>query len=95
MPHQIPTHDDDNNPLPKMHDLIGDGLAKSSVAYNLALKDMGSGGSVHVSLSITHSQDEGSAYWAQRIAFCTTRAVAFDAADDMKRRLVSKGLIRP
>jgi len=95
MPHQIPTNDDDGQALPKMGQILGDGKAKSSVAYSLSMKDYGNGGDVHVSLALTHGQDEASAYWAQRIAFCTVRSLAFDIQADMKHRLVAQGLLKP
>lgn len=48
--------------------IIGDGLARVSVGVPLDLKDFGSGGGAHVSVSLTCNQDANSIHQAHELA---------------------------
>lgn len=85
----------DGQPFPTMQQVLGDEKARSNISYSLSLKDFGNGGEIHVSLSLTHGQDPSSTYWAQEGAAELVKTKAFELIDDLRTRLVARGVLKP
>jgi hypothetical protein len=73
--------------------LIGDGLAKITVARDIGEKDFGSGGSVAVTVTLTCDQSEGSVGNAIALANDIANYYAWHYHSQLKQQLLNAGIL--
>lgn len=81
--------------LPNAKDIIGNGLARTTVSYGFGHKSYGNGGEVMVSVTLTHDQSNDGLYWGHEVAKAFAMSHAERNLAELEQKLVQMGLVAP